>query len=260
VALTTEKHEALERAAEQAVHGTKALMDPIARFYQMADERTIGEDVPASDDGTLWIRVFPVKYEHLEPFLDTIQVMLADLLGRATDAEKGAITQESFIRALGPSIATMLKQGSDMVSSSCVAWQVPEAIDKDKHYEAAKVMNQWYAGGERFGKPDLRKLPVHVQALCIGAWIRQSFIGERARPLVRMVEDLLSRSIGKEVKIATVWRQYWSSKATASQKSTDAGATDGLTTDGASQNGGSELVPGLSFSDLSSASQDLPQP
>lgn len=253
----------LAQAVDSAFN-TKAEMETsIDRFYRLADERTLGEDVPASDDGTLYIRVFPVKYEHLEPFIGVIQAMLADLIGRATDAESHQITQDAFIKALGPAMANMLRQGSDMVSASCVAWAMPgvddRAVDPNAGNTDQDKMNRWYSGGERFGQPDLRRVPVHVQAMCIAAWIRQSFIGERARPLAQMVEDLLSRTIGKRVKIADLWKQFWSSRDKASQKSTGASETAGPTEVGASPNGGGESVPVFDSLGSNSPVQDSPR-
>jgi hypothetical protein len=245
-------------------HGTKAEgPDPLELFYAKAEERTQGEDVAVDAEGEggprLFIRVFPVRYEHMEGFIDEVEGLVRKTLQAATGAG-GFITPESFLGAMPSIIPSIAGGASGMVAEACVAWVLPEdvalAVAKTEEPKRRAALNRAYQmEASRAGTPNLKRLPFHVQCACVEAWLRQSFMGDKLRPLAGMVETLLRVTGTKQLKIADLWRRFSSGKDTTPPQSPapgDAtGAAGGLTPGGASPNSGGGRVPRSAFTEQS---------
>lgn len=236
----------LDRAT---VAGLEKDRERVRVFYAKADERRQGEDVPVGDDGTLWVRVFPVKAEDSEGFMDAVHQFIRIIVVEATDARSQTITPQGLIDALPKVIPLLLGGASGMVARACVAWESDRdlrsvADDKgkmDAQYREARGRDRVY------GQPELEKLAISEQGTCVAAWLRQSFMGDRVRPLLRMVETVLSTTMKKPVKIEELWSIACARAATTLTKST-AGterddATAGRTTAGVSPNSAGAPTP-----------------
>lgn len=230
---------------------------PASDFYSALRLRMAGTDVPvapsisvdslAIDNETgaplqpkRWysIRVYPVKFEHFEQFLGAIEKTMLEMLD-VVKGENGEIDERKALTMFPRIIAIIGKNLSGMVEQACVAWEGEKFERDDTILYDGHVLD----GDEQVGRVELSKLPLHIQAECIAAWLKESFMEGKFRPLLGMVEELATKMTGQKVSISQLLSSSFARPATPITRSSSIGERAGPTADGPSPSSATSSVP-----------------